>query len=1005
MARSKKSENPEPLVNSFQYGSESRVNIPESTETQAGLSKGKKREYSYNPHLSPQFRFDETGTWDRVRDVIDKSIAGKKLSADEIVLLKSVAELGAQPWLEWAGKQENHAKGNFGVDDVVLHIHERISAQALIATALRSDEPEQDLFARPKLHREQALQYYRHSMDWANRLVLGDSLQVMSSLSRREGLGGKVQTIFMDPPYGIKFSSNWQNEVGRRDVKEKDEDVSREPEMIRAYRDTWSLGVHSYLTYLKQRFVVARELLAPKGSIFVQISDENLHRVRVLMDEVFGPENFVAIIPFRKTGGLVSKRLAAIVDYIIWYARDIRQVKYHQLFKIKTPGEAGATQYRYTFKAGEIFPAADGELANLCTHGDFTSQGNAPSEYSFRGKKFVGGWKTTNPEGMERLRKASRITAMGNSLRYIRFLTDFPNYPITGLWDDTGVSGFLEQKLYVVQTLTDVIERCVLMSSDPGDLVLDPTCGSGTTAFVAERWGRRWITVDSSRVAVAIARQRLLTSCFDAFKTKDPSSGIDPSAPQNPAYGLVYRSVSHVTLKSIAQSKALDPIFAKYEPQLKLLLEAMNRELQSALKDKTLTKKLVAKLRAKIIESGVRSVSEAELRRWLLPTTDMSLIDFGTASQRKKWKESVPSEPSWREWEVPFDTDPDWPLALQEATSGYRAAWDAKMAEVNRTVELNAEQEELVDQPDVIRGVSRVSGPFTVEGVRPEELALGEDGKVYDPTANDGDDIGSANADSYIDLMIGLLRKDGVTFLGNRRAEFESLSKEAGRGFHARGRWKTKGDDLDNVAVFFGPQYGPVNAPMMREAIEGAQWLKEIDELVIAGFSFDSAAQEVAKEKDSESLRIHLAHIRPDVSPGMRGLLKETANSQLFTVFGQPDISVVSSTAGMKQVKMSGVCVYNPLTGEITEASASKVAAWFLDTDYDGRCFCISQAFFPDKEAWSKIAKTLGSAVSEGAFEDATISWPFKVGKHKRIAVKVIDPRGNEVMAIKTLNA
>jgi len=304
-----------------------------------------------------------------------------------------------------------------------------------------------------------------------------------------------------------------------------------------------------------------------------------------------------------------------------------------------------------------------------------------------------------------------------------------------------------------------------------------------------------------------------------------------------------------------------------------------------------------------------------------------------------------------------------------------------------------------------VPSISRVSGPFSVEGVRPEELALGEDGKLYDPTANSFDDSGATNADGYIDLMLGLLLKDGVTFLGNRRAEFASLEKEAGKSFHARGRWKGKEDGADTVAVVFGPQYGPINAPMAVDAIESAKGLKEVNELVLAGFSFDSAAQEKAKAMDSPELRIHLAHIRPDVSPGMQGLLKETANSQLFTVFGQPDILVVPAEDGQVKVEMNGVCIYNPLTGAISESSNKKVAAWFLDIDYDGRCFCISQAFFPNKKAWANIIKSLGSSLSEGVLEAFTTSWPFKPGKHNRIAVKVIDPRGNEVMAIQTLKS
>jgi len=544
------------------------------------------------------------------------------------------------------------------------------------------------------------------------------------------------------------------------------------------------------------------------------------------------------------------------------------------------------------------------------------------------------------------------------------------------------------------------------MATDPGDLVLDPTCGSGTTAFVAEQWGRRWITIDSSRVAVSIARQRLLTASFDSYKTKDPTAGIDATAPQNPAYGFHYKTVPHITLKSIAQNQNLDPVFAKHEP----ILSAALLELNSALANvgalaTPLQTKLVEKLRAKVAAEGARSISDIDLRRWLLPGTSSDLLNFGTANQRSKWKEAIPKGLQWQEWEVPFDSDPEWPEPLQRALNAFRAAWRFKMDEINATIKANAEPEELVDQPEQLRGVTRVSGPFSVEGVRPEELALGEDGKLYDPTANSFDDAGAANADGYIDLMLGLLRKDGVTFLGNRRAEFASLEKEAGKSFHARGRWKGKEEGAATVAVVFGPQYGPINAPMAVDAIESAKGLKEINELVLAGFSFDSAAQEKAKAWDSPEMRIHLAHIRPDVSPGMQGLLKETANSQLFTVFGQPDIRVVPADGNQVKVEMNGVCIYNPLTGEISESSNKKVAAWFLDTDYDARCFCISQAFFPDKDAWAKIAKALGSSVSEGAFQAFTTSWPFKPGKQNRIAVKVIDPRGNEVMAIQTLKS
>ena len=1011
MARSKKNETP---VGSYQFGHAKRLNIPEATETQTNIAKGKAQTYRYNPHLPPKLRFDESGTWDQAKAVIEKSIAGKKLTADEAEVLRAIGEQGAQPWLEWAGKQEQQKGGEFEVDDVVLHIHERISAQAIVAAARRHDDTQQDFFVRPKLAREQAVQYYRYSMDWANRLILGDSLQVMSSLARREGLAGGVQMVYMDPPYGINFSSNWQSEIADTNVSDSPSAVTREIEAIKAYRDTWKLGVHSYLQYLRQRLVVAHELLQPTGSVFIQISAENLHRVTTIADEIFGSKNQIALIYFRKkTMPLGGTFLESMGDYIVWYAKD---------------KENAATKFRRIYRKQDV--SDDFHWNNvICPNGTVASRDNLTSEIlsssdPFRlvsmwppsfaesavfpvkafGREWVpppGQCWPTNVEGMQRLYRAGRLIVEGKNLRYQMRLSDYDLAKLNHAWTDT--TGARDPR-YVVQTAERVIERCMLMTTEPGDLVIDPTCGSGTTAAVAEQWGRRWITIDSSRVAVSIARQRLLTSVYETHKTKDPSAGYDNTIPQNPAFGFHYETAPRISMKVIAQNPGLDPILERNNQMLTGVLAELNEVLHKTA-TASLRELLVEKLRTKVATDGGRAVTDSELGKWLLPGTEGASINFGTATQAAKWRSAIPQKLGWAEWNVPQAVDDNWPTELKAAWEKFTVARKQKDSDVKELLKKLAPQEELVDRPVVVKGVTRVSGPFSVEGVRPEELALGEDGKIFDPTANTFNDVGSSNADGYIDLMVGLLRKDGVTFLGNRRAEFAELNKEAGKEFHARGRWKTKADDLANVAVFFGPQYGPVNAPMMREAIEGAQGLKEIDELVVAGFSFDAAAQEVAKDKDSEKLRIHLAHIRPDVSPGMQGLLKETANSQLFTVFGQPEISVSDAADGMKQVEMSGVCVYNPLTGEITEAAGNKVAAWFLDADYDGRCFCVSQAFFPDKDAWGKIAKALGSSVSEDAFEDSTVSWPFKVGKNKRIAVKVIDPRGNEVMAIKTLNA
>ena len=1000
-------------ITSHTHASAERLNIPEATEAKAKVARDKKPTYRYSPHLSPKLQFDPSGSWDKVTALVEKATSGEKLTAEEAAILRAATQQGSQPWLEWATKQEQEGKGSFNVDDVILHVHERVSAKAILAAAQRTEEP-RDLFAKPKLHREQALQYYKHNVDWANRLILGDSLQVMSSLAAREGLAGKVQTIFMDPPYGIKYSSNWQNELGKKDVKDSDQDITRETELIKAYRDTWELGVHSYLSYLRQRLTVARDLLKDgsdgrgAGSIFVQIGEDNLAVVIQLLSEVFGHTNAISVIAFRVKSPLRVEFLGRGNDFIVWFSKNREAMKYHQLFTEKSPEEQqefNLVEYsnglRTTAKSGNLKsePFRPLTAQNLASSG-YTS--SCTFDFEYNGKRYVSpngkSWKT-NVDGMRRLAASNRLVGLPTSLRFAYYVDDFPVRTISNLWTDT----FAEpDKDYVVQTATDVIARCVLMTTDPGDLVLDPTCGSGTTAFIAEKWGRRWITIDSSRVALSIARQRLLTASFEAFRTKDSSAGVDPSAPQNPACGFHFRTVPHVTLKSIAQNRNLDPIFAKHGPLLATALERLNATLSNL--TTTIRAVLVGKLGAKVTAEGTRAISDADLRRWLLPGTSPALLTFGTARQRAGWQEFIPAGPGWKEWEVPFDTDPDWPPALSGELLTYRKAWKAKMDEVNACIAQSAEQEELVDQPEVIRGVTRVSGPFTVEGVRPEEMALGEDGKVFDPTNNDSDEETTGNADGYIDLMVNLLRKDGVTFLGNRRAEFQSLEKEAGKSYHAKGRWKGKEDGPDTVAVVFGPQYGPINAPLAVEAIESARSIKEMTDIVLAGFSFDAAAQEKAKQLDSPAFRVHLAHIRPDVSPGMQGLLKETPNSQLFTVFGQPEIQILPAGDGEYKVQMDGVCVYNPLTGAIEDTSSKKVAAWFLDTDYDGRCFCISQAFFPDKTAWERIARALGGSVSEGAFEAFTTSWPFKLGQHKRIAVKVIDPRGNEVMAIKPIS-
>lgn len=983
----KKRNKSEIKTEAYRHSGEKRTNIPSAKIAAEGvIPKIKKARYFYSPHLSPELRFDPTGQTDRVLRIFEAAreyVAGPMKGKIEAVIQNN------QPWLEWAGKKEEYDRGFFNIDPVALHIHERVSTQAIVGVAMREDA-QRDLFADPQLPYQKEVQFYQHDIDWANRLILGDGLQVMSSLARRENLAGKVQMIYIDPPYGIRFASNFQPEIGKKDVKEKTEDMTREPEMVRAYRDTWSLGIHSYLAYLRDRRIVARELLSNTGSIFMQIGEENRHRVRLLLGEVFEERNFISEITYKTSIGLGGSFLDAVSNYVIWFAKEKQRAedKYHQIYNMLAIGQVGATRYTKakSRESGEIRHLTEDEQEDPNRIGKewepFTDQGltsrsgGATTLFSvpFQGRKYIptaGGWRT-NEMGMQRVLRAERIIPAGNTVRFRKCFDDFGALALTNFWEDVGggIQSRGDPKVYVVQTATKIIERCMLMTTDPGDIVLDPTCGSGTTAYVAEQRGRRWITVDTSRVSIAIARQRLLTARFDYYCLQNEDLGI--------AGGFRYKMIPHVTLKSIAQNQNLDSIFSKHVSILDASLASCNKAL--ALVSDSIRDKCKQKLQQKINRDGRRAIPDADRMRWEFP------------------KKGV----AWEHWEVPFDTDSDWPKQLQDSVVAYRKAWRVKMDEVNSCISTNAEQEELVDQPEIERGIVRVSGPFTVEGVRPEELSLSDE---EDAPSDIRDDV--QNLRAYLSRMVDLIRKDGVTFTGNNFRKFERVTalyeERTGSPVHASGIWQgSSASELDSVAIAFGPQYGPVTAQQVEEFIRAS---KRFDELVIAGFSFDGEAAVAIQEASHPKLKIHMAHIRPDVSPGMDGLLKDTPNSQLFTVFGQPEVKVKRHGQEEYQVELQGVDIFDPLKGEVNSTGAEKVAAWFLDSDYDGRCFCSMQAFFPDQSAWEKIAKALGSQADEEAFAAfaGTVSLPFKKGKHGKIAVKVIDPRGNEVMAFKKL--
>lgn len=489
------------------------------------------------------------------------------------------------PQLVWKGKDEQDA-ADLAVPITPIYIQEKIHPQAIVEDirargALGGGDPQLDLFAdfNGIDSFEKKTAFYQHDAHWTNRMILGDSLLAMTSLAEKEGLKGQVQTIYFDPPYGIKFGSNWQVSTRKRDVKDgKADDATRQPEQVRAFRDTWELGIHSYLAYLRDRLVVARELLTETGSVFVQIGDENLHLVRSTMDEVFSSSNFASLVTVKKTSSASSELLSGVSDYVLWYAKDLRSVKYRQLYFEKAIGGLGGDQYSFVELPDgkrmklDVALSENGELpkgSRVFRYDNMTSQrppGDFPvtlNDRIFRPGK--GYWKT-GEAGMATLASAKRLAALGNTLCYVRFIDDFPVFPVNNLWDDTVTSGFGDKKVYVVQTNATIVERCLLMTTDPGDLVLDPTCGSGTTAYVAEQWGRRWITLDTSRVALALARTRLMAARYPYYLLADSPEGVkkegDLTGQTPPEHrsggdirkGFVYRRVPHVTLKSIANN-------------------------------------------------------------------------------------------------------------------------------------------------------------------------------------------------------------------------------------------------------------------------------------------------------------------------------------------------------------------------------------------------------------------------------------------------------------------
>jgi adenine-specific DNA-methyltransferase len=807
------------------------------------------------------------------------------------------------PQLVWKGKDDQDRE-DLAVPVVPIYIQEKIHPQAIIDDLPRIKKPGGGMarlfadFNGGPHDFDQKIDFYHHEQNWTNRMILGDSLLVMASLAEKEGLKGKVQTIYIDPPYGIKFGSNWQVSTRKRDVKDgKAEDVTRQPEQVRAFRDTWELGIHSYLAYLRDRLVVARDLLTETGSVFVQIGDENVHLVRNIMDEVFGSENFVSQIAFVKTTGFSSDFVSNICDEILWYAKCRKICKFRGLYGEKNQGEVGASKYR---PFGSIMAAqALGHDPNrLAVSDQLTSQGlsNTDQIFQYQGKSWMPPlgmhWKTT-VDGLKCLSFARRVFVEGNSIRYLRFLDDFAAIPLSNVWMDIGgIQSRTDPKVYVVQTATEAVKRCILMTSDPGDLVLDPTCGSGTTAYVAEQWGRRWITCDTSRVALALARTRLMSAKYPYYLLADSPEGIEKESvlankilseyetEDDIKKGFVYKRVPHVTLKSIANN-----------PDIK---EGMSPQ------------------------------------------------------------------------------------------------------EVDAAIARHAETELLFDQPYEDNKRVRVCGPFSVESLSPHRVLS----TAYENMGSTVTEQEACKQQDFTTMILENLKKSGVQ---NTRKEeriiFDRLDSYAGMWLHASGEFTDAEGKSRRVAVSIGPEHGTVGPQQVKEAAKEAVQGVGFDILIVCGFAFDPHVGEEAKRYGN--LTVLPTRMNTDLTMGDE-LLKKTGSGNLFMVFGEPDAEI-RIQKNQIVVEIKGVDVYDPTTGQIRNSSIDDIACWFIDTDYNGESFFVRQAYFTGAdEPYDNLKRALRAEIDESAWNSiySNVSRPFEKPVSGKIAVKVINHYGDEVMKV-----
>jgi len=877
------------------------------------------------------------------------------------------------PQLVWRGKDQQDWS-DLVVHAPPLYIQEKVHPKVLIddlLTRTQEDRKQEggfqfDLFSdfNGLPDHARSAEFYQHDANWSNRMILGDSLQVMASLAEREGLRGQVQCAYIDPPYGIKFNSNFQWSTTNRDVKDGNVNhITREPEQVKAFRDTWRDGIHTYLTYLRDRLVVVCDLLCERGSIFVQIGDENVHRVRAVLDEVFGDTNFISLISVQTTTGFEAKYVGNMSDFILWYAKNKEAGRsnspfYHKEFVL---GEGNARWLMFpdfTYrgvtaaeKRGKK-PIPDG--ATPYEPDNIISQGRSkePQPFKYQGKQYDAydknsHWKANYPMGMDRLAKAGRIHVAKNSIRYVRYHTDFDAAVHGNMWTDTGTGNFTDDKLYVVQTNTKVVERCILMATDPGDLVLDPTCGSGTTAYVAEQWGRRWITIDTSRVALALARSRIMGVRYPYYLLVDSPEGqqreaeITRSDPcTTPTYGSVRQGfvcerLPHIKLGQIANNAEIDVIWDEFQDKLEPLRHQVNETLSK----------------------------------------------------------------NWEEWEVPSEAGDQWP---DEAKKLHNQWWELRIArqkEMDASIAAKADFEYLYDKPYEDKSKVRVAGPFTVESLSPHRvLPVDENDELIDPRKESKQTDGKAD---FSQMILENLRTAGVQQAHKEdKIDFASIAPWPGHFICAEASY-SEGQDENGTekraAIFIGPEFGTVSRPDLvaaaREAGDAG-----FDALITCAFNYD------AHSSDFDKLgRIPVLKARMNADLHMAEDLKNTGKGNLFVIFGEPDIDILQAEDDQIQVKINGVDVFHPQTGEVRSDGAEGIACWFIDTDYNEESFFVRHAYFLGaNDPYKALKTTLKAEINEEAWAtlNSDTSRPFDKPKSGRIAVKVINHLGDEVMKV-----